>query len=1039
MMILDEELRNLYQATGTERLQKLQMGLLHLEQEPHNRTILAELRRELHSLKGDSKSVGLEAIATLAEQMEAIVKAIQQQQIEFTLAVSDRLYQGLHVTGQLVHAVVAGEGDDGDFQQTVELLGAVLSSTTTSLPVCLAPEPEPDLEIEQRATLYIDDEELREIYRTTSEGRLTTLLASLQQLAQMPTDAVMLETLRRETHSLKGDSKAVGLDPVADLVKSVEDIVKDIQTQSMPFTAEVNDSLRDGLAVVRQLVQEAVSGEPSGIDVAPVQHRLSQVAEAASLQVPPVPMPVQTPVSVVELVAASLASTIPDKELREIYEATSEERLQRLEADLLSLEKHPQDSATLAALLREAHSLKGDSRSAEVSSVEALTHAFEDVLIGLQRQTLTLESTVSDRLYEGLDAIRQLVHEAVTGTPATVKTDQLVQALRALVPVVADPVAPSESESAAPVATLVPDKTLTPGLREDESWQLQTVRVQTRDLDALMAQAEALAVTRIQMAQTSTQTQQLMALWEEWRSHKHQPQALDPAAPSYEERLEEMLLTLRSTVQENSTKLELVSEDLRERVRRLQLLPLSVLFQPLPRVVRDIAKQQGKEVSLILEGEETKADKRLIDGVRDSLMHLVRNAIDHGIETPEERLASGKSETATLRIKAYRTAISLMIEIVDDGRGLNVEQIKHTAIKRRLYRPEDLEVMSVSQIQRLILAPGFSTRSFITEISGRGVGLDVVRNQVERLKGSIQIESAPGQGCTFRLQLSTALSTANVVLVETQGMTFALPIDFLQTTLLVVPEQIVTIEGQDTIPVAEETIPVADLIDVLELSNSPIYSWVAQSRQFVGDRRPCILLKVGNDQAGFFVDRLITQQEVVSKPLGTFLKRVRNVTGATILGTGDICMILNPPDLLKSLQQQPLSETLTSADTTAQHKPIILLVEDSPPVRIQEKRLFEGAGYEVVTATNGLEGYNTLQTQKFDAVVSDVEMPHLDGFSLVAKIRQQQRYDDLPVVLVTTLDSDADRQRGADAGANAYILKGRFNQEALLEALERLI
>ncbi|MEL7509594.1 MAG: response regulator, partial [Cyanobacteria bacterium J06554_1] len=339
----------------------------------------------------------------------------------------------------------------------------------------------------------------------------------------------------------------------------------------------------------------------------------------------------------------------------------------------------------------------------------------------------------------------------------------------------------------------------------------------------------------------------------------------------------------------------------------------------------------------------------------------------------------------------------------------------------------------------LILAPGFSTRNFITEISGRGVGLDVVRAQVEELKGAIQIESVQGQGCTFRLQLSTALSTANVVLAESQGMTFAIPIEFLETTLLISPQQVVTQEGQDTIALGDQTILVADLVKTLELSSSPIYDWVAQPSSYSGTARPCVVLKVGNNQAGFFVDRLLNNQEVVVKPMGALLKRVRNVSGTTILGTGDICMILNPSDLLKSLQQQPLTETLPTAKAVAQHKPIILLVEDSPPVRIQEKRLFEGAGYTVVTATNGLEGYNMLQTGGFDAVVSDVEMPLLDGFSLVSKIRQQQEYNELPIILVTTLDSEADRQRGADAGANAYILKGRFNQEALLDTLEKLI
>ncbi|NET33387.1 MAG: response regulator [Cyanothece sp. SIO1E1] len=1026
MIIQDEELRNLYAATGTDRLQKLQTGLLQLEQEPGDQTILEELRREIHSLKGDSRSVGLDTIATLAQQIEDIIKAVQHQDLQFTLELSDHLYQGIHATGQLVHEAVTGEVSDVDFEQMLDLLRVIPISVTPSVSAAPAAEPTP---APTATILYIEDDELREVYRTTSEGRLRTLNTYLNQLEQGPVDTATLEVLRREAHSLKGDSKAVGLDTIAGLTQPVEEIIKNIQRQSVPFTTQVSDCLYSGLEAISQLVQESVSGEPSGINIDQLQDYLVEVA-AAVVNSPPEAFPA------VERMVQPISNTIEDAELLEIYRTTSEERLQQLETNLLHLEKNPHDYATLATLMREAHSLKGDSRSAGLDSVEAVAHAIEDVLNSIQCQVLDLDSMVSDRLYQGLDAIGQLVREAVTGVRGNVDTGHILQVLRETIPLT---IAASDEprSSALSIETILPEvPTLTN--REESISQIETVRIQTRELDALMVQAEELAVTRIQIAQTYTQTQQLMALWEEWQAHKHQPQSLNPSVPPYEERLENLLLHLRSIVQENSSKLELVAEELRDRIRRLQLLPVSTLFQPLPRVVRDLAKQQSKDINLVLEGEDTTADKRLLEGIKDALMHLVRNAIDHGIETADERKASSKPATATLRVKAYQTAISLMIEITDDGRGLDIEQIKRTAVKRRLYSPSDLAAMSDNQIQRLILAPGFSTRSFITEISGRGVGLDVVRTQVERLKGSIQIESTLGQGCTFRLQLSKALSTANVVLLETQGITLALPIEFLQTTVLVAPEQIVMTEGQATIVLDDQEIPVANLVDVLELPNSPVYSWVAQARQSENDHRPCILLKVGTDQAGFFVDRLINQQEVVSKPLSHLLKRVRNVTGATILATGEVCMILNPPDLLKSLQQH-LSDTLAIAKRTTRHQPVILLVEDSPPVRIQEKRLFEGAGYRVITATNGLEGYNRLKTHEFDAIVSDVEMPHLDGFSLVAKIRQHPEYDDLPIVLVTTLDSDADRKRGADAGANAYIIKGRFNQEALLDTLERLI
>jgi two-component system chemotaxis sensor kinase CheA len=577
-----------------------------------------------------------------------------------------------------------------------------------------------------------------------------------------------------------------------------------------------------------------------------------------------------------------------------------------------------------------------------------------------------------------------------------------------------------------------------------EPYRIDTIRVQTPDLDALMTQAEELTVTKIAIAHATTEIEELVTLWEDWKTFSRKAKSIN-AAPSepnpYQERLDKIINSLRTSTQENRTKLDLVAEELREKIRTLRLLPLSTVFQLFPRMVRDLARQQGKEVELIVEGGETTADKRILEEIKDSLMHLIRNAIDHGIETPEEREQNGKPPVATIWLRGYQTAAHIAIEVKDDGRGLDLEKIKQTAIKRRLYRPEELEAMTPSQIYSLILAAGFSTRTFITEISGRGIGLDVVRSNVEQLKGTIQIESTPGQGCNFRIQLGTTLATAKVLLVEVQGIVHALPVEFVKTSVLVSPEWISTVEGRETINLGEQDISVANLADLLELSNSPAYAWAAKVEPPTSHLRPCILIEMGDEQCGVFVDRLLDAQEVVLKPQSQLLKRVRHVTGATILPTGEVCTILNPPDLLRTSVEQTLSASTVSIKQgeTLQRKSVILLVEDSIPVRTQEKRLFERAGYEVIVAVDGLDGYNKLRTRHFDAVVSDVEMPNLDGLSLTSKIRQHSEYQDLPIVLVTTLAADEDKRRGADAGANAYIIKGKFNQDVLLETLERLV
>ncbi|NJR60127.1 MAG: hybrid sensor histidine kinase/response regulator [Cyanobacteria bacterium CRU_2_1] len=872
--------------------------------------------------------------------------------------------------------------------------------------------------------MMIEDEELRNLYKISCKERLQKLEAGLLQLAEHPGDEAPLELLQREIHSLKGDSRSVELDTVATLAQHIENILKSLQRREMTLTAEVNDRLYQGLNAIGQLVHEAVTGEPSRVDVAQVNELMTAVCEDSH------------PDTVVPQFASS---DIEDKELQEIFKATSEERLQKLEAGLVHLEMYPDDIAVLAELMREAHSLKGDSRSAGIDTIEILTHQIEDILGRIQRREVLLTSELSDRLYQGLDTINLLVQEAVTGKPRGI---QVEQALNRLIEVIPTAIGSEwQPEVSVSLETLTQDlPSLAP--KVDEPYHIDTIRIQTRDLDTLMAQAEELTVTRIQITQAFTQAEQIAVLWEEWKVNRSREQYSRVASVStnpYEESLEKLIKDLRTSAQENSIKLDLIAEALREKVYALRLLPLSTLFQKFSRTVRDLAKQQSKAVELVIEGGETTADKRILEGIKDSLMHLIRNAIDHGIETPTERESLGKSPVAKIWLKAYQIATSIVIEVVDNGRGLDIEQIKQTAIRRKLHSPKELEIMPPSQICALVLAPGFSTRTFITEISGRGVGLDVVRTNVERLKGNIQIESTPGQGCTFRLQLSTSLTTMNIILIEVQGIVHALPFEFLQTTLLISADQIITTEDRDTILLNDQPVPVINLIDVLELSNSLAYPCVAKFKRHSSERRPCLIFGLGEEKAGFFVDRLLETQEVVIKPQSRLLKRVRNVLGATTLSTGEVCIILNPLDLIKSLQKSSAAVASIRPSESAQRKPVILLVEDSMPVLTQEKRLFESAGYEVVAAIDGLEGYNKLRTRTFDAVVSDVEMPNLDGLSLTARIRQHPEYDELPIILVTTLSSDDDRKRGAEAGANAYITKGKFNQEVLLETLARLV
>lgn len=828
---------------------------------------------------------------------------------------------------------------------------------------------------------------------------------------------------------------------------------------------------------------------------------------------------------------------IDDPELRDIYKTACAERMQKLEECLMHLEKHPGDREQLEDFLREIHTLKGDSRMLGVQGVETLTHQIEEVLAGVKRGESNLTAELCDRLYQGLDAMRQFVHEAVTGAAPSVNLFYVLarlmgaqstpanedeELLPADTPIFTEPVAaadiplfesdlfpeppvtalgydlfsepsltePSEAIAASfdlldddfflleppvlpkilPTPASLPVKQPEPipipeakakpqpaptaeasKTAQTSNHQIDTIRVEPQKLDTLMTQAGELTVTKLRIAQRMGEIEEILTLWEEWSrdafvhrsvfdkierglqaNNIKQLQNFQHRSEQRLERLGSLINHLKSTAYEDTARLDIVTGELESGIKTLRLLPLSNMFALFPRLVRDLAKQQGKEINLVIEGGDTKADKRILEEMKDPLLHLLRNAVDHGIETPQERENSGKPRTATIHLRGYQTASSIGIEVTDDGRGLNIDSIKRTAVRRGLHREEELEAMTTAQIQSLIFAPGFSTRTTVTEISGRGVGLDVVRANVERMKGTIQIESLPGMGCEFRIKLDTTLATTQVLIVEVNRMSYALPVEFVQTNLLVSRQEIFALEGSQTIAIEGQPISVAWLDDLLELPA------IAPSLKSAAKMLPCVVLQVGGDRLGLLVDALLDRQDIVLKPQSKLLKRVRNVTGATILGTGEVCMVLNPQDLLKSVQKKPVA-VHTSEFQQVQTKQKLLLVEDSIIIRTQVKRLLEGAGYDVTAAVDGADGFNKLRTGSFDAVISDVQMPNLDGLGLAAKIRQHKEYQELPIILVTTLASDEDKRRGAEAGANAYLTKGTFDQKLLLDTLNRLI
>lgn len=743
---------------------------------------------------------------------------------------------------------------------------------------------------------------------------------------------------------------------------------------------------------------------------------------------------------------------IQDKELRDLFKVECEEHLQQLNDGFLRLEKEPKDTKTLENVFREAHSIKGAARMVGESDIEMLAHRLEDILGAAKKEEFLLTSEIIDRMLHGLDAIRKCVNQAVTGESSGIKLADVLAELKGegqkpnpelpkALP--EDEKAPaSEKKEVEEAAELEkpPETVHVPGV--SPSFRIETVRVETRILDTLMTHAGELTVTRAHIARRLAELEETMEFWEELKK-KEESACISPAGKAGKlpeiygrkrelfEKMDSLLNRTRDGLYEDNTRINFIADRLDESIRRIRLIPFSTLFSLFPRMVRDIAREESKEAEFIIEGADITADKRIIEEMKDPLTHMIRNSIGHGIEKPEERESAGKPRKGTIRIRAYQTATNIVIEVSDDGKGLDTEIIKGAALKRGIKSEKEIEAMTPAQLRSLIFVSGLSTSSFVTGVSGRGVGLDVVRENVERLKGTVTVESTPGKGSNFRIQLPVTLATLQVVIAEAGGSNYAIPAESIETSKLVSPQEIFSMAGQKTITLDGRPLSVAPLLELLELKEESD-TWESKDKAMA-----CIILSLEDERIGLLVNNLLEEQEIVLKPQSALLKHVRNVSGAAILGTGEVCMVLNPQDLIRSVQKREAPPPEKPPE--AARKKVILLAEDSITTRTQEKRILEGAGYEVVTAVDGIDAFNKLSTRPFDAVVSDILMPNMDGLTLTAKIRQDKKYKELPVILVTTLASDEDKRKGMEAGANGYIPKPSFDQRELLEILRRLV
>ena len=701
---------------------------------------------------------------------------------------------------------------------------------------------------------------------------------------------------------------------------------------------------------------------------------------------------------------------IADAALRELFKTESEEHLQRLDDALLQLEKGPTNREALEEAFREAHSMKGAARMLGLNAIQAPAHRLEEQLNAARRDPTTINPNLLAAISAAVTEIRRLTLEALEDTTDAGATPAPTGPLR---------------HRAAPMAPSPP--TGANGATQARPFAIESIRVDTQKLDDLIMHVGELGVATARLSRRLADLDTLIDLADRWT---------DARAGSSEQTHATALLTrLHQGLSEDNQRLGYVAGELESAVHEMRLLPLSNVFRLFPRMVHDLGHEQGKRVELLLEGGDINADKRILEEIKDPLMHMLRNAVDHGIEPPQERQAAGKVSTGSVRIEARQSPGEIAVTVVDDGRGLDELAICRAAAARGLASEEALKAMSPDQVQNLIFVPGMSTKALVTDVSGRGVGMNVVRANVERLRGSIELQSRPGHGTRFTLRLPVALATMRVLIVAVNGHPYGIPMECVRLLRKLGQSDIFQLQGRASITHQERAIPVSDLNELLEPGPSPL----AENTSPHPRQRTCAVLCHNNDCFAVFVDALVGEQDIVLKPRSALIEHVPSIVGATILDDGRICMVLSVQDLYLSVRTRASHTRATEPVVHKDVKKRLLLAEDSLVTRRLEARILEQAGYDVVTAADGRESWDRLTEQVFDAVITDITMPKLSGLELTEKIRNDPTHHELPVILVTSLASDEDRKRGLDMGASAYLTKAAFDQQILLECLQRLI
>jgi two-component system sensor histidine kinase and response regulator WspE len=739
--------------------------------------------------------------------------------------------------------------------------------------------------------------------------------------------------------------------------------------------------------------------------------------------------------------------------LLELFQEEARAQAQILSDGLIALERAPRDPVTLEASMRAAHSLKGAARVVGVPVGVTLAHVMEDCFVAAQDGRVVLDAGYIDMLLRGVDLIVQIgeARDIDAQTALERDVDAFVDALNARLEGTQVAEAPLSSHVALDLSQeLTLDNAPEPVQTPSRTNEARMLRMRADTLDRLLSHSgESLvesrwlkpfsqsmlrvkriqhdasrALERLHETLTETNATQLDA-----RAHAALDEVRRLTAEAHRQ-LSERLAELEN-FDRRSTHL---AQQIYDEALACRMRPFVDATGGFARMVRDVARGLGKDVRLVIAGETTQVDRDILDLLDAPLGHLLRNAVDHGIEEPALRRALGKPDTGTITLEARHSAGSLFISVSDDGAGVDLDALRRAVVRKNLANEDTAARLTEAELLEFLFLPGFSMRDAVTDVSGRGVGLDAVQDVVRQVRGSVRVTQDVHAGTRFTLQLPLTLSVIRSLIVEVAGEPYGLPLAHVARTLVLPASAIDTLEGQQHFSFDGKRVGLVTAHQILQTA----------AFEAASDALNVVVIGQGAASYGIVIDRFLGERMLVVQPLDKRLGKVRNIAAGALMENGDPLLIADLDDWLRSVEKLVGSGELGRVGPNAARSSVtsakrVLVVDDSLTVRELERKLLASRGYDVSVAVDGMDGWNAVRGERFDLVITDIDMPRLDGIELVTLIKRDAQLSGLPVMIVSYKDRAEDRQRGLDAGADYYLAKGSFHDQALIEAVRDLI